>query len=172
MRRVCAWCGAAMEEGQDPSDPVITHGICPTCSEHFFGELDSPSLGRFLDQLAAPVLLVDGAGVVRSANRLAQHLLGKNLPQIQGFRGGDVLECAYAQLPGGCGETEHCLGCAIRATVMETFATGEPRDRVPAVQEIRTAAGVDKVRFRITTEKAGATVLLRLDEMEALPAGG
>jgi len=27
MRTVCAWCGAVIQEGEEPT----THGICPSC---------------------------------------------------------------------------------------------------------------------------------------------
>lgn len=34
MRAVCAWCGAALANG-DPADPVVSHGICPSCARRW-----------------------------------------------------------------------------------------------------------------------------------------
>lgn len=165
MRRVCAWCGEDLDPGQERADPTITHGICERCNEHFFGDLDLPPLQRFLDRLGAPVLLVDGEGVVRTANRAARRALGKDLPEIAGFPGGDVFECAHARRPGGCGRTDHCAACTIRNTVRRTHATGEPAAGVEACQEVWTPGSVHRVRFRISAERVGEVVLLRLDEV-------
>ncbi|MEW6488773.1 MAG: PAS domain-containing protein [Thermodesulfobacteriota bacterium] len=170
MRRVCAWCGGELEPGGNPADPVVTHGICPSCSDHFFGDPDLPPLRRFLDRLEAPVLLVDGEGAVLTANRAARELLGKSLPEIEGHRSGDVMECARARLPGGCGRTEHCRACAIRIAVSETFATGVSREGLCAVEGAGTFGASGSSVVRISTERVGGTVLLRIDEMG--PAGG
>jgi hypothetical protein len=35
MRAVCAWCGATLANG-DPSDPAVSHGICPACARRWF----------------------------------------------------------------------------------------------------------------------------------------
>ena len=35
MRAVCAWCGATLASG-DPADPVVSHGICPSCARRWF----------------------------------------------------------------------------------------------------------------------------------------
>jgi hypothetical protein len=34
MRAVCAWCGATLADG-DPTDPVVSHGICPSCARQW-----------------------------------------------------------------------------------------------------------------------------------------
>ena len=34
MRAVCAWCGATLANG-DPTDPVVSHGICPSCARQW-----------------------------------------------------------------------------------------------------------------------------------------
>lgn len=170
MRRVCAWCGGDLEPGGSPADPVVTHGICPSCSDHFFGEPDLPPLRRFLDRLEAPVLLVGPEGAVLTANEAARQLLGKSLPEIEGRRSGEVVECAWARLPGGCGRTEHCAACAIRIAVGETFATGVSRERLCAVEGTGASGDHGSSVLRISTERVGGAVLLRIDEMG--PAGG
>jgi hypothetical protein len=77
-----------------------------------------------------------------------------------------VLECAYARLPGGCGNTEHCKACTIRRTITTTHATGDGKVNVPAYQDIVTPGGIREVRFLISTEKVGNFVLLRIDEVQ------
>jgi PAS domain-containing protein len=144
---------------------VVTHGICPACSDHFFGDVDLPPLRRFLDRLEAPVLLVDGEGAVLTANRAARELLGKSLPEIEGRRSGEVVECARARLPGGCGRTAHCAACTIRVAVGETFATGVSREGLCVVEGTAPFGDRTSSVVRISTERVGETVLLRIDEM-------
>jgi len=91
-------------------------------------------------------------------------MLGKELKSIERQLGGDVMECTYANLPKGCGKTEHCTGCGIRNTVMKTFSTGEPQKNVKAYQYIETPDGVKRTLFSITTEMVGEIVLLRIDD--------
>jgi hypothetical protein len=92
-------------------------------------------------------------------------MLGKNLSRIEGYRGGDVFECAYARLPEGCGKTVHCSGCTIRNTVIKTFATGINYIRTPAFLFKNSNRKVKKYDLYISTEKVGDIVLLRIDEM-------
>jgi hypothetical protein len=120
----------------------------------------------FLDDVAVPVALVDGEGRVRAVNDKAQAMIGRKTEQIEGLPGGDVFQCAYARLPGGCGNTVHCSGCAIRRTVMETHATGLAQSRVPATLKQQTAAEPQEVRLLISTDKLGDCVLLRIDRRQ------
>ena len=91
--------------------------------------------------------------------------LQKELPHIEGFKGGDVFECAYAKLPEGCGETNHCDGCSIRKTVMDTFQTGKSHLKTPAYLFHGIPDNNDEIRFLISTEKVKDVVLLRIDEV-------
>lgn len=164
MRRICAWCQADLgTTGDGPDSAVITHGICETCAAALFSQL-GVSMQQFLDRLPAPLLVVDDSGIVVGANQRAQILLGKDLPEIYGQRGGNVIECAYAYLPEGCGHTVHCRGCAIRNAVEETYATGKSLQRVPGYADGDRYTGPAGVRFLISTEKVGEVVLLRIDE--------
>ena len=166
MKRVCAWCnknlGAAASE--ICSEEAITHGICAECIDKMF-VLHGSKITDFLDGLEAPVAVVDPEGRVCCANGKAQKLLHKERFEIEGFKGGDVFECAYAKLEGGCGNTIHCDGCTIRTTVMDTFATGKDHLKTPASLVHGTIEDYQEISFLISTEKVKDVVLLRIDRM-------
>ena len=170
MKRVCAWCdkemGSVKSESSLPSDNVITHGICDDCKSNIRFQTGA-NLQSFLDSLKVPILVVDSEGVVKTANMKAQSVLGKDDVGIDGYRSGDVFECANARLPGGCGHTMHCSGCTIRRTVMETHSTGKAFFKVPAYLNKRTPEALEPetICFLISTKKVGDMVLLRIDEV-------
>jgi PAS domain-containing protein len=167
MRVICAWCHQELEADPQHADEPgteISHGICPSCKDYFLSGR-RPTLDEFLNRLAVPVLVVDEQGVIALANQHALDILGKELNTVQGYKGGDAMECAYARLPGGCGKTEHCKACTIRNSVMETFDTGQSLLRVPAYLNRRTDDGTVRIRFLISTEKVDDTVLLRIDQV-------
>jgi PAS domain-containing protein len=168
MKVICAWCHQELEadpEIADDSGSEISHGICSSCGDYFLSGR-RPTLDEFLDRLAVPVLVVDAQGTIVLANHYALDILGKDLNKVQGYRGGDAMECGYARLPGGCGKTEHCKACTIRNSVMETFSTGQSLLRVPAYLNRRTEDGTVRIRFLISTQKVADTVLLRIDQVD------
>ena len=164
MKKVCAWCGADLEEVDSApfAQDIISHGLCANCAYHLFAQMGMP-LKRYIDGLGAPVVVVDANGIVKTGNLQACELVQKDLASIEGYRGGDVFECAYASLPGGCGQTVHCSGCTIRRTVMYTFDTGQSCLNRPAYLNRTAADGVEKLELFISTEKVGEVVLLRID---------
>jgi len=165
MSRICAWCKAELPaENGDPAH-VITRCFCPACREYFSSPRSRKPLQLYLEEIGIPVLVMDDDIRVLGFNESARALLGSRVEGCLGRYGGDVLECAYARLPGGCGNTEHCKACAIRQTVTATYTTGDSRENVPAYQDIVTPAGIREVRFLISTEKVGNFVLLRIDEV-------
>jgi len=167
MKRACAWCKKDM--GTVPSDcnskNVITHGICSACASIAFAELEMEQSEFFLESLAEPVLVVDGDVVALTANSKARQVLGKELSQIKGFKGGDIIECTHAHEPGGCGGSIHCSGCAIRRNVEDTYVTGNGHLQVPAYADIPVEGTVRSVCFLISTEKVAGVVLLRIDSV-------
>ena len=167
MKVICAWCHQELEPGPHHTGDQgteVSHGICPSCKDYFLSG-KRPTLGEFLDRLAVPVLVVDSEGEIVLANQHALGVLGKDLDSVQGYRGGDDMECAYARLPGGCGQTVHCKACTIRNSVMKTFDTGQSLHRVPAY--LNRWVGNEKIRIEllISTEKVADTVLLRIDQV-------
>ena len=165
MKVICAWCQQEMEAlPEDGAVQEVSHGLCLSCKERFFAD-EEQTLDRFLNKLEKPVLLVDNAGHVALANNPALDILGKQLEQVKGLPGGNVMECVNADLPEGCGNTIHCLACTIRNNVMETHETGESRKRVPASLEQSSPDGTKSIDFLISTERIDAFVLLRIDEI-------
>jgi hypothetical protein len=165
MSRNCAWCKAELPGANGQPVHDIAHCFCDACRQLFSTPQTPKSLKQYLDEIDTPVLVMDGDVRVLGFNETARTLLGSRLECCEGRYGGDVLECAYARLPGGCGNTEHCKACTIRRTIGTTHATGASHVNVPAYQDIVTPAGTREVRFLISTEKVGSFVLLRIDEV-------
>jgi hypothetical protein len=90
MKVVCAWCTLEIGEvtHQDDSQSFeVTHGICKSCKDYFFGDRHL-TLDKFLNRLEAPVLMVNAQGEVVLANDRALQLLQKDLAAVSGFRAG------------------------------------------------------------------------------------
>lgn len=164
MRHICAWCTKEIGcvEGSGHPDTVVSHGICPSCVSNLTLQ-QGASLREFIDSIPVPVLVVDDDVKVRAANTAAAEALGRDVCSRDGYRGGDVLECAYARLPEGCGRTIHCSGCAIRRAVTRTFETGEPQHRVPATLHHGDPDDPSAVVLWITTVRVDGSVILRVD---------
>jgi hypothetical protein len=112
------------------------------------------------------VAVVDRDGVLKAANRQLCELVKQDLSSVQGRKGGDVFECAYASLPGGCGQTIHCSACAIRRAVTDTLDSGVSQERVPASLQEGDPGRARRVELLISTERAGNHVLLRIDMLD------
>jgi PAS domain-containing protein len=166
MRRICAWCRKELQgvDSQAGTENVITHGICRNCRDNILFQL-GVELEAYLDSLQVPIVLVNREGIVVSVNNQAKTMLCKDLPEIKGYKGGEVFECAYARLPEGCGNTTHCSGCTIRRTVMETYGTGKSFLRVPATLNQNSPEDPKETNLLISTERIAELVLLRIDKI-------
>lgn len=166
MKSVCAWCKADLGEIKEDHETLgITHGICEGCVKILFSE-NSKSLHEFLDSLCVPIIMIESGMKVRTGNKYAKELLGKELSEIEDQRPGDIIECTYYKTPGGCGSDVHCKSCVIRNTVNKTFASGKSFTNVPAYPDIEILSKVKTMCFRISTQKVGTFVLLRIDDVK------
>lgn len=123
-----------------------------------------------LDLVAEPVFLVDADGVFHAANRSGCRLVDKEPDAVLDRLLGDVIECANADLPGGCGQTVHCSMCTLRNTLIETLKTGQGASHVPATRNINAPGGERDVHFLISTEQVDGRILMKIepvDEQEA-----
>lgn len=164
MKRRCAWCSREMPPKEGPAD-LVSHGVCERCADEIFSNTPIP-LQRHLDKLTEPVIVVDGDVTLSYLNQSAQRLTGKTPDAAQNRKGGEVFDCAHSRLPGGCGRTIHCSGCAIRQSVTRTYETGEPQVLVPATLKKADPDGPGAAVLTITTLKRGDMVLLRIDHLE------
>ena len=166
MKIICAWCKRDLGEKESSafSECVISHGICDECKENQNAPY-STTLREFLNTMELPVFAVDDDATILIANNASVKALGKKAEDLEMHKGGVAMECQYASLPGGCGNTHHCKGCTIRNNVTETFETGISKKHVPAYLEQGTEGAVQKLELLISTEKVGNVVLLRIDKI-------
>ncbi|MFW5946844.1 MAG: hypothetical protein ACOCUW_00015 [Gemmatimonadota bacterium] len=167
MQRLCAWCGADLgTPAESRLSGAVGHGICAAC----YAELDADAgipIAELLASMEEPVLLVDAEHTIGMANRAALELTDERdatgAPDgVLGERPGTVFECENAYLPGGCGRTIHCSGCAIRRAVACTCRTGEPQLDVPATLRVARDPTVVDAKLRISTVGLGDRVMLRV----------
>ena len=166
MIKMCAWCNESLgivSNDQEHRDD-ITYGVCEICLAGLLPD-EKEQLTVFLDSLPGPVVVVDSRGLIVTANTKALEIMGKEAIDVEGYAGGDVFECAFAELPLGCGKTEHCSGCTIRNTVMDTFLTGESHLKSPAYLMRGDPHKPHLIDLMITTEKVNDIVFLRIDQV-------
>ncbi len=168
MKTVCSFCDFVISPGTSPDDPV-SHGVCKPCYDRILAS-HGFNARKFLDMLDAPVLLVDNDVRILAANTLATTLLNKPIAQIKGKLGGKILDCINAYLPEGCGKTPFCPDCPIRASVNETYATGNAVTRRPAEICRKVKGTEENICLLVTTRKDGNVVLLQLEPAAAAAA--
>ncbi|TFH28312.1 MAG: hypothetical protein E4G98_05440 [Promethearchaeota archaeon] len=165
MDYLCAWCKQPLlKKDSDATNHSISHGICEKC--RFELEYNRIPIQDLLNEMDGPILMQNSDGRVFAANHAAQNTLKKKISEIQGKLRGDVIECVYAALPGGCGYTEHCSACIIRQTVQITHETGQSQNGIKASHFHITPKGPKRYWITISTEKVGDAVLLRIDDMQ------
>lgn len=128
MKVVCSYCRRSMGEKPPFDREEISHGMCKPCLEYYRAQWIGMKLDEYLDRFNAPVFAVDPDGRIIGANRLAAARIDKTRSEVFARLGGEVMECAYARLPEGCGATEHCATCTVRRSVQRTFETGRDID--------------------------------------------
>jgi len=169
IQRICSICHTTLGPPLETEKQEIhySHGICRECLGEYLEGSGIPMID-FIDSLPVPIFVVDGDGRIQSANKLGRETVSKDMDHITGYLGGEVFQCHYATLPGGCGQTLHCKSCVIRNTVMATHATGEPCIRIPACLDLDTIEGNRRIRFLISTEMIGDAVLLFIENAQLL----
>jgi len=166
LTKICDWCDRELLAWSTDgvSDRQITNGMCFDCAE----KLAVPSLSSlvdYLESLDAPVFLANGDARFIAANRLARHVAGGDPAEIIGWLIADVFDCVWADLYGGCGKAECCRACLIKDAVAETIASGRVVTGKPAYLDVKTAEGVQRQHYVISTLKAGDAVLSRMDRI-------
>ena len=164
----CAWCQRVFSPPtKDVAKSLISHGLCESCAIDL--EYKRIPLYDFLNKIPFPVLVADYGVYITTLNKAAEKTFHKNLPEIQNHLGGEVIECVYSDLPGGCGHTEHCSACSLRNIVMKTHETNENQKNVLAIQYLKTPTGNKQVELLLSTQKVGDVVLVEIKSINPIP---
>ena len=162
IRVVCCYCKRQVRTKPSHLD-AVSHGVCDQCLPLMVRDLGQP-MSQFLDELQAPVLVVQDNARVIAANAAARKMLSKEQLEICGELAGEVIGCRHAREPGGCGQTVHCKSCVIRQCVTHTLETGEPC-RKTAFADIGLISGDKRLQFLIETEKVNSFVRLTIHDV-------
>jgi PAS domain-containing protein len=162
---VCSYCRKTIREDRTVEPGLVSHGMCPPCSEHFGRLWSGMSLADYLDLLPHPVMLVDGEGRVVAVNSRIAAMLGGDRDRFTGLLGGEAMECVHSRLPEGCGKTIHCRECTVRRSVDRVNETGKAVNRVPAY--LQTAKG--RIELRVSVRKVNALMEVTVEELRPAP---
>ncbi len=161
MRVICSYCQAHIVDKEPLHDPTVSHGMCQPCFDHLIEQETKHSTGRFLDRFDSPVVAVDHEGYVVAINEAMAEQQGIEDRAAAGMLGGDLMECVYAKLPEGCGQTVHCTGCTVRGLVGRTIETEQAQTDVPAY--VDTAKG--RTHMRLSSYLRDGVVFLMFDQV-------
>ena len=162
MRKVCGWCNNQLSSTEHSRSNDVTHNICSECSERVFRTSRPRTVQGFINTLSSPVIIIKDTNDIALANKHADKILKLNV----GHKLGNAVECSCAQLPSGCAQTVHCKACAIRKVIQETTESGKSHNNIAVYQDTHTPTGTKHHTIKLSTEKIGATILVRIDELK------
>ena len=163
MQCLCSWCGEEIPDG--PATGQDGYGICPTCTANLLGDAGI-SIQSVIDRFPFPILVVDEDVTVSVLNKRGQELLGVPPERAERRRGGELFGCVNSHLPGGCGRTVHCSGCALRRAVTATYRSRQPQVRVPATLKTGDPDQPSSVSLIFSTSMRGNAVLVKIDRLD------
>jgi hypothetical protein len=162
VKVICSYCRKKIGEKEPINDDSVSHGMCQECYDYYKEQVNGLPLDKFLDRFEVPLLVVDKNVRIVAANKMFEKMTGRSHRDIFGLLGGEVMECAYARLPEGCGETVHCLACSIRNTVMAAMESGEPQMQVP----VKLRRESKEIGMVISAEKIGSFVRIIIEKTD------
>ena len=127
--------------------------------------LHSLNIQNFLDSFKAPVMLVDSDNKVLLTNKSADEVLPVAKKIGRQYTCGKMLNCSFAEKPEGCGKTVHCKSCVIRKAIIHTYETGKGYSGIASPDNFGNLEEI-KPSMKITSEKFGNRILLRIDPIE------
>lgn len=165
MTESCSVCGKTSGTAGQADLRNITLGICDACAAQMAGSSERKAL---LEAVDAPVLLMQGnPRQVVTANKKALALFGKELHQVENFRGGQVFDCVHSFTEAGCGKDVNCENCKIKNAIVDTFATASSHNGVSSGLSIKRNHATRNYVLQVSTQKVGDMALVRIDRYEA-----
>lgn len=161
----CVQCGEALPPAEILGAPKRIYGLCPDCEADLTRQIKGPALGRYLETLPAPALVVNRDLRVIAYNLKCLLTLCGNEPHPNRLHLGEFLECHNVSLPERCGASPACLDCALRRTVFDTLRSGQPQEYIPSVIIARNGGMRVQRDFLISTEKLGELVQITVGKV-------
>lgn len=163
---VCSHCRKLIRRllADDASCVTQSHGVCDKCLASIVEGVDREIVDE-LDLIPHAVFVVEGDGMVITANAGGRALSVLAEGEITGSLIGDVVGCENAAKAGGCGGQAPCLQCSARESIHHTMTTGRPVLRVKSCPGLNRALGGDRAEILLSTEKQNDLVLLKLEEV-------
>ena len=119
----------------------------------------------FLNTIELPALLLQSEPrQVVTANNKACELFGKDLSQIEGYKGGQVFNCIHSFTEAGCGKDINCEDCKIKNAVVDTFTTGEEQNFVETKLDIKKIEEIIPYDIQVSTKKIGDFVVVAINK--------
>ncbi len=169
MLVVCAYCRKTISDSRSGGACDVSHGMCPSCADHYERLWNGMPLSEYLDTIDRPVVVVNGDGCVIGANEKLAQVLGRERADLRGLKNGEALACVHSLLPECCGKTVHCRECTIRRAVDKVAKTGRPLEKIPAY--LQTKEG--RVNLRISVRAKDGLFRIVVNELKpAEPAAG
>jgi len=165
MRQICRWCDTEFSTTPEQSSGfIVTGGICISCTEKFSLSNDISTCREFVYTIDAPILVMQPEPrQVYTANKKALELFGKELSQMEGYRGGQVFDCLQSFTEAGYGKDINCEDCKIKAAIVGTFNSGDSFNGVVSPLEVKKNGKTSTYLLQISTEKTGDLALVRID---------
>jgi len=159
--RSCLWCSQRIGMGNNGDEAAL----CGSCYDHF-SLLPGGPTQKHLDRLSFPILgvqLYAGKRMIsRVVNKTACAWLNKEPNEIIQHLAGNVLDCATARLPEGCGAALLCEECGVLRSVVGTSG-GEPIVEAP-IKLYQEYGHSVATMLRLTTIKSNGLVMLKLEK--------
>lgn len=164
---ICVWCQNEFNVNyEQSSDFIITGCSCKSCTNRIFNSNDLPAIRDSIDKIDAPILVLQPEPrQVYTANKKACELFGKELSEVEGYRGGQVFDCIQSFTELGCGKDANCENCKIKGAIVETF-TGNSFAHMESPLEVKKGEKFFNYVLQISTEKAGDLALIRIDKYQ------
>lgn len=165
LKPLCLWCQSELDVNYEQSaDYLITGGSCAACAGKIFNSSAPAAIKELVDRIDVPILVLQPEPrLVYTANKFACELFGKDLSQVEGFRGGQVFDCIQSFTELGCGKDANCENCKIKGAIVETFS-GQSFAHIESPLDIKKADKIINYILQISTEKAGDFALVRIDK--------
>lgn len=163
MNRYCAWCKKELISTEpNGRDNTVTHGICKVCATLLEYQEISPD--EIISRFDGPIAIIDKDENIIAMNNKFSKIWKHPLSTRHTDKWGKVLQCVYADLPDGCGQTPHCSGCAIRIALDEIKTTNHDILNQNAFHYIRDGDNLKKILIRFSIKKVNEIVYLQIDQ--------